>query len=187
MVKRGGTPHHKSSYIRHVIHLFSMSPIPVTVQTADKFLSCNSAYLFVTCALQFVILHIYHMKVRWCFSRSSTLRDPQLKGKDAAIRAACESDLVSYFWWKEGISFKNEFCALCNFPYNLKIWRMCEQPLTVDKDNLGTAYDMILLLSFTDTLPNTNKDNEERLACTSTYGVSQAWGDTLTLMEQTWT
>jgi len=99
-----------------------------------------------------------------------------LKGKDAAIRAACESDLVSYFWWKQGISFKNEFCALCNFPYNLHIWRSCEHPVRVDKD-LGTAYDMILLLSFTDTLPTTDSDNAERLACTSTYGVSQAWGD----------
>jgi len=98
-----------------------------------------------------------------------------LKGKDAAIRAACESDLVSYFWYKEGISFKNEFCALCNFPFFLKIWRLsCEQSLN---DISGTAYDMILLLSFADTLPTTDSDNAERLACTSTYGVSQAWGD----------
>ena len=110
------------------------------------------------------------------FSRSTSTQqvDPQWNGNDTAIWEACESDLVSFFWWKSGISFK-KFCALCYFGYKLEHLRSCEQPKNLGLS--GTAFDITMLLTVTDTLPTPTRDKEERLACTSSYNVSSFWKD----------
>jgi len=105
-------------------------------------------------------------------STSAQQSETPTTGRYSAIREACESDLVSYFRTDEGSAFKNEFCALCKFPdIYLKSLRNCEQDSELTyNDNI---YNMKMLLTLIDTLPDPVSDNEKRTACTSSYNVSQ--------------
>ena len=149
-------------YSRHTDKLFGL----LLLYT----LSFNNACVWY--ALSSCMYLLYNLKIKH-FSVPSSVEhsEPETKGKDTAIREACESDLFSYFRTNNGMNFKNEFCALCNFPYiPLNSWRNCEeQPESAHSDSL---FDMTMMLTLIDTLPSPVSDNRERMACTSSYAVS---------------
>jgi len=92
-------------------------------------------------------------------------------GNGSAVRQACEDDFVSPFRTDFGMTFKNEFCVLCNFPVALDHWRDCVR----DEEGTmnGNQYDLTMILTTKETLPPQDRNDENPVACTRLDDVSQ--------------
>lgn len=112
------------------------------------------------------------LKENCCFSRDNLTDDvSELRGfgNATAVRAACESDFTAYFRTDVGMTFKNEFCVLCNFPVSLDVLRNCKR----EKSDIFTnIYDMTMFLNVDDMHLVKKTTEVERSACTTVDGVS---------------